>query len=97
MKMLSLAFRQDENFKDKVSIRNKPEFLSVFGFFLDTLTRLSMDDMQFYILFNSISVISGRWADDCNGTPFTIKKMLASRGARTRDRKVSRLVFNPLS
>ena len=23
-----------------------------------------MDDLQFYILFNSISVISGRWADD---------------------------------
>ena len=30
--------------------------------------------MQFYVLFNSISFISGRWADDkvvCNGTPFT--------------------------
>ena len=23
-----------------------------------------MDDMRFYVLFNSISVISGRWADD---------------------------------
>ena len=23
-----------------------------------------MDDLQFYILFNSISVISGQWADD---------------------------------
>ena len=23
-----------------------------------------MDDLQFYVLFNSISVISGRWADD---------------------------------
>ena len=23
-----------------------------------------MDDLQFYVLFNSISVISGRWIDD---------------------------------
>ena len=23
-----------------------------------------MDDLQLYVLFNSISVISGRWADD---------------------------------
>ena len=23
-----------------------------------------MDDFQFYVLFNSISVISGQWADD---------------------------------
>ena len=23
-----------------------------------------MDDLRFYVLFNSISVISGRWADD---------------------------------
>ena len=23
-----------------------------------------MDDLPFYILFNSVSVISGRWADD---------------------------------
>ena len=23
-----------------------------------------MDDLQFYVLFNSISVISGQWADD---------------------------------
>ena len=23
-----------------------------------------MDDLQFYVLFNGISVISGRWADD---------------------------------
>ena len=36
-----------------------------------------MDDLRFYILFNSISVISGRWADDnerlcAMGTPFAI-------------------------
>ena len=30
----------------------------------DTLTNLAWMDLQFYILFNSISVISGRWADD---------------------------------
>ena len=23
-----------------------------------------MDDLQFYVLFNSVSVISGLWADD---------------------------------
>ena len=23
-----------------------------------------MDDLRFYVLFNSIAVISGRWADD---------------------------------
>ena len=23
-----------------------------------------MDDLRFYVLFNSVSVISGRWADD---------------------------------
>ena len=28
---------------------------------------LSMDDLRFYILFNSISFISGRWADDNEG------------------------------
>ena len=26
-----------------------------------------MDDLQFYVLFDSISVISGRWADDNEG------------------------------
>ena len=34
--------------------------------------------MRFYILFNSISVISGRWKVDkavCNGTPFTVEKI----------------------
>ena len=38
-----------------------------------------MDDLQFYVLFNSISVISGRCLPDnerlCNGTPFTIEKV----------------------
>ena len=43
------------------------------------------DDLQFYILFNTISVISGRWADDnekavCNGTLFTVEKTLPQAG-----------------
>ena len=37
-----------------------------------------MDDLRFFVLFNSISVISGRWEVDneavCNGTPFTVEK-----------------------
>ena len=40
-----------------------------------------MDDLQFYVLFNSISVISGRWADDneslCAMEPrFLVEKIL---------------------
>ena len=36
-----------------------------------------MDDLRFYVLFNSISVISGRWVDDnerlcANGASFTV-------------------------
>ena len=40
-----------------------------------------LDDLQFYILFNSISFISGPCADDneikavCNGTLFTAEKI----------------------
>ena len=39
-----------------------------------------MDDLRFYVLFNSISVISGRCSNDskkavCNGTPFTVEKI----------------------
>ena len=39
-----------------------------------------MDDVQFHVLFNSISVISGRCLDDnekavCNETPFTVEKI----------------------
>ena len=32
-----------------------------------------IDDLQFYSLFNSTSVISGRAV--CNGTPFTAEKI----------------------
>ena len=43
-----------------------------------------MDDLQFYVLFNSISVISGSLEVDdeslskavCNGTLFTVEKIL---------------------
>ena len=31
-----------------------------------------MDDLPFYVLFNSISVVLGRQVAVCNGTPFTL-------------------------
>ena len=38
-----------------------------------------MDDLGVYVLFNSISIISGRCSDDnerlFNGTPFTVEKI----------------------
>ena len=39
-----------------------------------------MDDLRFYVLYNSNSVISGRCLDDnakavCNGTPFMVEKI----------------------
>ena len=39
---------------------------------------LRMDDLRFYVLFNSISVISGQCLDDnerlvCNGTQFMVE------------------------
>ena len=39
-----------------------------------------MDNLRFYVLFNSISVISGLWADDnerlcAMETPFTVEKI----------------------
>ena len=43
-----------------------------------------MDDLRFYILFHSISVISGRWVDEneklCTGTLFTVEKILPRAG-----------------
>ena len=61
-----------------------------------------MDDLRFYVLFNSISVTSGRWLDEneklCAMEPsFTIEKIIASGGARTHDRYISRSALNPLS
>ena len=61
-----------------------------------------MDDLQFYVLLNSISVISGRWVADnerlcANGTPFSIEKIPASGLARTRDHEFRRPVPNPRS
>ena len=38
-----------------------------------------MDDLRFYVLFDSILLISGRWEVDnerlWNGTPFTVEKI----------------------
>ena len=46
-----------------------------------------MDDLRFYVLFNSISVISGRGGGGglmmkavCNGTPFTVEKISPRAG-----------------
>ena len=41
-----------------------------------------MDDLRFHVFFNSISVISGRWADDivCNVTSFTVQKISPRAG-----------------
>ena len=43
-----------------------------------------MDDLRFYVLFNSILVITGgRVVDNesvCNGIPFTVKKISHSAG-----------------
>ena len=43
-----------------------------------------MDDLRFYVLFNSISVISGRWQVDNErlGTmePFTVEEILPRAG-----------------
>ena len=41
--------------------------------------------LEFYVLFNSISVIAGRGVDEI-GTPFPIEKISASGSVRTRDR-----------
>ena len=44
----------------KISI---PEFSRTKSFVFSSC-KYWMDDLRFYILFNSISVISGRWTDD---------------------------------
>ena len=49
-----------------------------------------MDDLRFYVFFNRISVISGRWADD-NDRLCAMETILGLRRfrlerARTRDR-----------
>ena len=38
-----------------------------------------MDDMQFYVLFNSISVISGRWKVD-DERPFMVEEISPRAG-----------------
>ena len=45
-----------------------------------------MDDLRFYVLFNSTSVISGQWADDnerlCCETPFAVEKISPRAGLK---------------
>ena len=61
-----------------------------------------MDDLRFYILFNSILVISGGCSDDnerlqvCNGTPFKVEKILSEDQTRFA-RSVGQRLINPLS
>ena len=43
-----------------------------------------MVDLGFYILFNSISVISGGWADDSDRLPLTVEKILPRAGLESR-------------
>ena len=53
--------------------------------------------------FTSFPTVIQSYQDDghviekvvCNGTPFTIEKILASGEARTRDRLISRPALNP--
>ena len=47
-----------------------------------------MDDFRFYVLFNNISVISGRCEVDnekavCNGNPFTVEKISPRAGSNS--------------
>ena len=43
-----------------------------------------MDDLRFYILFNSSSFISGRWADDNERLCAMERRLLASREVEPR-------------
>ena len=62
-----------------------------------------MDDLRFYVLFNSISDISGRWADDyeyeslCAMEPRLWFRRFRLERARIRDRWISRPALNSLS
>ena len=59
-----------------------------------------MDDLRFYVFlpqyFSHIRTMGGN-GRLCTETPFTTEKILASNGARTRDRKFSRPALNLLS
>ena len=66
-------------------------FMSFSTVFLSYLDNEWMDDSPFYVLFNSISVISGQWAGD-NGSAMEphfnmIEKNTASGWAQTLDPK----------
>ena len=60
-----------------------------------------MDDLRFYVLFNCITVISGRWADDnerlCAMEPHLQLRRFCLSGAQTQDCWISRSALNPLS
>ena len=59
--------------------------------------KYEVGDLRFNVLFNSISVISGRWADDykglCaiesrNGTSFTVEKISHPAGLELRNARL---------
>ena len=60
-----------------------------------------MDDLQFYVLFNSISVISGRWADGNERLCATEPRLRLGRFRLERDSNSGPLIsgpaLNPLS
>ena len=55
-----------------------------------------MDDLRFYVLFNSVSVISGRCLDDNERMCARLRRFCLERGANSV-RWISRPAFNPLS
>ena len=69
------------------------------------ITYVTRDGWMTFLRWMSFSTVLQSYQDsgrtimkDCvNGTPFTIEKILASGGARTHDRYISRPVLNPMS
>ena len=70
------------HFMTVVSVYEKRKVLSVKG--AKVQDSRWMDDLQFYILFNSISLLSGWWVSDnervCNGTLIMIEKFSPQEG-----------------
>lgn len=52
--------------------------------------QIKEDNLRFYVLFNSVSVMSGQWRADNSilsaMEPFTIGKIIASSKSRTKNR-----------
>ena len=68
----------------KIAALKVSEYTAMLSAFSAHLSRW-MYDSRFYVLFNSISVISGQWADDYErlspmGHPFTVEKISSRAG-----------------